>query len=322
MTRIPRWLVSALAVLLALFQVTLGIDNALIAPNPTLVYFALAAYLLTSIPTLIFYSGLRIPAFLAIFNLSVAALVPLISHTQLDPNNLELYATWYVMAIGLLMGATALRGHIALAWFGTGLLVLQQINWAGPEIGIQSGLPGAIAWVIVGNAIAKGLERAYEEANKFNKVALEADLKKSASAASEIERRTRAERIISSALPMLERIKSSDGRLSEAEKFEAKLLEASLRDEIRGRELMSDEIRSAVRKARERGVEVVLLDEGGLNDFSEEKKNSILNEAALELGSIDEGRVTLRSPVGEAWSVTLVASRPGVSKPDVWRKFK
>ena len=99
------------------------------------------------------------------------------------------------------------------------------------------------------------------------------------------------------------------------------MLEASLRDEIRGRGLMTPAIRSAAQKARLRGVEVVILDEGGLDDTSEGNRSEILAKVAAAFEDVHEGRITLRAPAEEAWRVTLVATRAGIAKPDIWLKF-
>jgi len=120
---------------------------------------------------------------------------------------------------------------------------------------------------------------------------------------------------------MLNIIKSSHGKLTEGQKQEARLLEASLRDEIRGRGLMTNPIREAVKAARMRGIEVVLLDEGGLDQLTQRHRSEILGQVAESIADVKEGRITLRAPTDEAWRVTLVATRPGIAKPDLWLKF-
>ena len=95
-------------------------------------------------------------------------------------------------------------------------------------------------------------------------------------------------------------------------------MEAELRDEIRGRQILNDALRKSVRAARRRSVEVIVLDEGGLDGLPFPKANIIRNRLARELDSINEGRVTIRSPRQEQHRVTFVASRPGTAKPDVW----
>jgi hypothetical protein len=123
------------------------------------------------------------------------------------------------------------------------------------------------------------------------------------------------------ALPMLTIIQNQHGALDDNQKLEAKLLEASLRDEIRGTGLINPYVRESVKLARLRGVEVILLDEGGLDHVEQGHKQEILFKASEAISRIHSGRVTLRAPAGESWCVTLVATRPGIAKPDLWLKF-
>ncbi len=84
---------------------------------------------------------------------------------------------------------------------------------------------------------------------------------------------------------------------------------------------MTDSIRNAAKSARSRGVEVIILDEGGLDQVTPFNRDEILEKIAETFGQVKEGRITLRAPSGEAWKVTLVASRSGIAKPDIWLKF-
>jgi hypothetical protein len=175
--------------------------------------------------------------------------------------------------------------------------------------------------VFAGHAISKGIERAAKSAQKYTQQALEDETQLVVSKSAALERRNRLELALAGALPMLKIIESQNGKLTDSQKIEARLLEASLRDEIRGRELLNDDVRSAVRDARNRGIEVVILDEGGVDQLSPDDKKEILTKVCAAIKDVEQGRVTLRAPIGEAWRVTLVATRPGVAKPDIWLKF-
>ena len=99
------------------------------------------------------------------------------------------------------------------------------------------------------------------------------------------------------------------------------MLEASLRDDIRGRTLLNQRLRTELTIARSRGIEAVILDEGGLLDLSEPEREEIRDKIADALSRISEGRVTIRAPKGEKWAATLVATRSGTQEPDVWLRF-
>jgi hypothetical protein len=110
--------------------------------------------------------------------------------------------------------------------------------------------------------------------------------------------------------------------LNEAQRREALLLEAGLRDEIRGANLLTDPMRAAIKAARLRGIEVLVMDEGGLDCLKEDERTTLLNKAAESIAVVEAGRLTIRAPKQEEWRVTVVAVRPGESKPDLWLKLR
>lgn len=312
---------GTLGVLFAVFHAVLGFTTIPTIADPFDSILALVLYLATVLPTIVLYRGVKLPNAQAIINLAAAALIPILVDTYLSPEALTPYSTWYVMGVATLMAATAVRQQLAIAWIGTFLLILQVINWGGVIVGIQAGLLGATMVVFAGHAISVGLAKAYRDTMAFNEETLEFEKQKITNAVASEVRRSRLEKALAGALPMLNLIKESKGRLSDSEKLSARLLEAELRDEIRGRDFMSEEIKAAIRAARARGVEVVVLDEGGLADLNSNEKSILLDQIVSAILKVQEGRLTLRAPQGESWKATLVASRPGVSSPDLWLKF-
>lgn len=321
MIRIPRWLVAILGLLFGLFHAGLGFASLAGVEKYGYPLVAILLYLAAIIASMIFYRGPNLPMPQAILNLAVAAIVPLLVNSNLDPITADAYSTWYVVGIATLMATTAVRQQKLVAWIGTALLVLQVISWAGLFGGIQAGLIGALLLVFAGHTISVGLKSAYSRTMEFTEAARNSQIQAVANAAASEERRARLDFALRGALPILQMIDSQKGKLSDTQKLEARLLEASLRDEIRGRGLMSDEIREAVRQARLRGVEVIVLDEGGLDLISDSARKEILKKVALSFEQVSSGRLTLRAPADESWKVTLVATRPGVAKPDIWLKF-
>lgn len=321
MIRIPRWLVAILGVLFGLFHAGLGFASLDGYRDPALAIIAILLYIVAVIASMTFYRGPNLPMPQAIFNLGVAALVPLLINSELDPRTADGYSTWYVVGVATLMATTAVRQQKLIAWVGTFILVVQVIAWAGVIAGIQTGLIGALMLVFSGHTISVGLRNAYRDTMAFTKLALDTQTEKVVNAAASEERRARLDTALRGALPMLNQIKNQGGKLSDEQKLEARLLEASLRDEIRGRGLMTDAIRQAAKDARLRGVEVVILDEGGLDQLTNAHRDEILSKVASTIAEVGEGRITLRAPAEEAWRVTLVATRHGIAKPDIWLKF-
>jgi len=321
MIRIPRWLVGVLGTLFALFHAGLGISNIPDTAEPQLAIVALSIYLATVLPTIILFRDPALPTAQALVNLAAAALIPILVNSHLEPESMSAYSTWYVMGVATLMSATAVRQQKLIAWFGTFLLVIQVVSWAGIEIGIQTGLLGAVMFVFAGHAVSVGLAKAYRDTTLFNNEKLETEKQKIANTVASEVRRAKLESALRGALPMLNLIKDSQGKLTEAQKSEARLLEAELRDEIRGRDLMTSSVRQAVKAARLRGVEVIILDEGGVANLNDFDKSKLLEQAVESINKVNEGRITFRAPVGESWHATLVASRPGIAKPDIWLKL-
>lgn len=321
MIRIPRWLVAILGVLFSGFHAFLGFSTIQDNVDPFDSIFALTIYLATVLPTIVLFRGVKLPSSQAILNLAAAALIPILVGSHLSPAALTPYSTWYVLGVATLMAATAVRQQLAIAWIGTATLVLQVVQWGGLIVAIQAGLLGALMLVFAGHAISVGLAKAYRDTMAFTQEALENEKEKTANAVASEVRRGRLEKALAGALPMLNQIRESKGSLTDFEKSNARLLEAELRDEIRGRDFMTDEVKAAIRAARDRGVEVVVLDEGGLAILSQDDKSKLLSEISKNIDQVKTGRLTLRAPQGESWNATLVASRPGVSSPDLWLKF-
>ena len=239
MIRIPRWLVAILGLLFGLFHAGLGFASLIGVEKIGYPVIAILLYLAAIIASMIFYRGPNLPLTQAILNLAVAAIVPLLVNANLDPQTADAYSTWYVVGIATLMATTAVRQQKLIAWIGAALLVIQVVSWAGLFAGIQAGLIGALLLVFAGHTISVGLKSAYRRTMEFTEAARNSQTQAVANAAASEERRARLDLALRGALPMLREIESQRGKLSNSQKLEARLLEASLSDEIRGHGLMS-----------------------------------------------------------------------------------
>ena len=95
--------------------------------------------------------------------------------------------------------------------------------------------------------------------------------------------------------------------------MEAHLLEAELRDEIRAPYFTGTEVVAAARRARSRGVEVVLFDDrgdatrGGSTEYEERLRARIVERAVAALDEAGAGRVVVRAcPAGRPWAATIL----------------
>jgi hypothetical protein len=319
MIRLPRWFIFTIALLLVLNPAATAILSFFSYTNQGFALSALAIYIVAGFTSVLYYKSLRMPLPLALFNLVLALILPILINLSLDLSARGSHATWYVTGVATLMGINAVRQHKIIAWLGIVVLTTQVVLWGGIDFLFNSGLAGALGLVVAGHAIAVGLDRSAKEAASYLEIAKTTEAASAVDSAVRQERSKRSNETLVGVLPTL--LKIRDGHLGPRERNEAKLLEAELRDEIRGRALLNQALRDSVRAARSRGVEVVLLDEGGLEQLSEETREAYRARLATELDQIREGRVTIRAPHQDRYKVTFVASRSGTAKPDVFLKL-
>ena len=319
MIRLPHWFVVSIASLLVLNPaVSAGLELYRNGLEPTST-IALVLYLLVGLTSILYYRELKMPLALALLNLAVGLSLPTLVNLTLPENFLGTTATWYVTGVATLMAITAIRQHKAVAWIGTVSLVGQVFAIGGFEYLFNTGLGGAIALVAAAHALSVGLENSAKQRQLYLETAKAMEAATAADSAARQERSKRITTTLQGTLPMLQKIAS--GKLTDQDRQDAKVLEAELRDEIRGRNLVTPKLKTTIQAARLRGVEVILLDEGGLDGAPETLKEQITDRLARELEDISEGRVAIRArQVGQA-RVTFVASRSGTAKPDKFLKI-
>jgi hypothetical protein len=321
MIRVSRFAISLIGILFGLFHAVLGVYWLASYIDPGLGVVALGLYVVAILTTMGLYRGLHMPAAQAVFNAAVAVALPLIVNPLIADGTHNTFATWYVGGLGVLLSATAVRQHRTIAWVATGLVCFTVVFWGGLTAIYDSGLIGMVLLVAAGQAMSLGVERASSDVKRLADQAQAEASEAAATTAQRLERQVRLQQALTASRPILERIVASGGRLSVAEQLESRLAEASLRDEIRGRGLINARVRDAVRLARLRGVEVLLLDEGGLDQSEPELRERLLADVANAIDGIAAGKVTVRSPQGEPWMLTVVALNPGSAVPDLWLKL-
>lgn len=110
---------------------------------------------------------------------------------------------------------------------------------------------------------------------------------------------------------MLQQILQQDGRLTQADRNECRLLHQAIRDETRGRLLLNDAVREQVRTHRRRGAVVQLLDDGHLNHLGPEDLARLQNDIARKIADLTSDRIIVRSGKqrgSETDVVTVVAT--------------
>ncbi len=311
---VPRLLIVGMGVVFSCYHLVLALfslSRGYVA-DAAPVFVAMVVYALATAVSLGPFGRLRMPPWVAYLNIAVAVAVPLLVTSQLDVNRPggNGYATWYVAAVGTLMTITSTRRRHWQAWVGISSLVVQTILWAGPGALGGIGVIGSVVWVAVSHILSRGLAGAANDAKGFAAAEREATEWSAAQEAHLYERQFRLAQTSTMALPMLQRIAETDGELTEAERLECRHLEGAIRDEIRGRRLLNDDVRREVMAARQRGASVSLFDEGGLDELSPEEFGEVLGRLAQALRSTDADRIVVRTAAeGSDVAVTVVGLR-------------
>ena len=318
---VSRVTISIVIFLYSCYHAWLGWGSLYAYSMPEVAMAFLAAYLLFSLVSITFFRGVSIPTSLAWLNFSFTAITPLVFTRMIVVNETASYATWFVVGLATLMGITAFRGHVVIGWLGFLTIALQIIIWGGVGTLLNAGVVGALLMVFAGHASGYAIRTADRQASEeiLTQQTFEVEAAKRSTA-----RKVRQERIqqtLQKAEPFLTKITEHDGKLSEDEAIEARLLEAELRDLIRGRGLINERVSEAANKARARGVKVEILDEGGLEEVDPEERSEILLKVAEALDSVQDGKITIRSPKGESWKVTIAAMSPSRDEPSLWERI-
>jgi hypothetical protein len=325
MITVPRTLGIALASLFSAYHVFLALYSVgharQIAPD----LVAVGLYAVATSITLWSTKSARMPVWMAAFDLAVCVAIPLLVTSELDASASNGYATWHVAAVGTLMTIVAVRRRQVFAWFGVGFLALQSVLWTGSVLSLGGlGVIGSIVWVSTAVLMTHALARAARDAQRFVRAEQHATQWQAAQEAHLSERQRRLASTYRMAAPILTEIVRTGGNLTGQQRQECRLLEATMRDEIRGRQLLNDDVRREVRAARRRGTTVSLLDEGGLDDLTPEDRDDVLHRLADAVRRARVDTLIVRTvPRSAQTAVTVVGLRtstvPGADdEVDLW----
>lgn len=309
MISIPRYVIVALAAVFSGYHVLLALVSIGAAKDIVPYVAAMILYSVATVLSLALVKTLRMPLWMALLNTAVCIALPLLVTAQLDPHGSvgSDYSTWYPAAIGTLMVITSTRKRHLLAWIGVLSLAVQTTLWAGVGALATLGVVGSVVWVAVSHVLSHSLARIARDAQQYVIAERAATEWQAAQDAHLFERQFRLQQTNRMALPMLRKIVSSNGDLTDAQRQECVYLEAAIRDEIRGRKLLNDRVREQSMRARRRGSIVTLLDEGGIDELSDEELERVLDSLADALQHSRTDRIIARTvPEGSDVAVTVV----------------
>ncbi|WP_063021139.1 hypothetical protein [Nocardia niwae] len=218
---------------------------------------------------------------------------------------------WTAFAASYVLAVLVLRGRLAAAWLGVagiGVVIAVVGVVAGLRIGVVVGSIVPVATVAGVSLFAAIMRPTQRSLRLLREEAAMRAAAEAAMAAENSERTRQLARLDAVARPILERI--ADGvELTAVEREQCRLLEAELRDGLRAPQLATDQLSSAARGARSRGVEVILLDDGGFAGVPHRVRRQVIDAAIRELDAANDGSVTVRIlPTGRRILATVLAT--------------
>jgi len=307
---IPARVAIGLAALFSVYHLVLAATT---LPRVTDVGPVLACMVLYAAATgaALFVPGRSLPVWTACFSLATALVMPIVAAPVVELGDGPGYGTWWIAAVGTLMVVLVVRGRGAFAWAGVLFLTVFTVAWAGLGALGSLGVLGSVSWVAIATGFAAAMNRATRVTRDFVRAEQETVDWQAAQDAHVFERQFRLSQTTRMALPMLQRIIESCGDLDDVERTECLHLEQAIRDEIRGRSLLSDDVRDEVMRLRRRGATVQLHDDGGLDELEVEEIRRIHARIAEALRQArDADNVIVRTvPEGSDAAVTVVGLR-------------
>lgn len=222
------------------------------------------------------------------------------------------YAAWHTAASYTLLVVINLRGRIFLSWSGGVLSVVMTVVWAsGAASGWTGGVLMSIAtigWLIVATGVSHFLDNNNRLITQYAADARASVDRYAAEKALGVARTQWMDHVRRVAAPALEQICTRKDIPTEVQRQEYTLIEAQLRDEVRGRSLATDHVLEAAWSARKRGVTVHLIDDGG-EDLSPSLVTRAADQVITVLDQAQIGTVTVRiRPAAGAPVVTILTS--------------
>lgn len=246
-----------------------------------------------------------------------APCVTLLGWWGLQPTGWEgSFATWFLGANAFPLFALCLRGRAISAFAAHAGVVAITLAWMPViEHDLIFGITATMRYTILLVCAVLFRLGLLQATNRMRAVRAERERLAAESAETEgrFEEREQRVRVIADlAEPVLARVAAGEPHSAELAR-DAANVEASIRDSLRAFGLVREPLLGAVRSARLRGVEVVLLDDSD-GEVDDGTLDRVATTAAETLVDVGYGRVTIRLlPPGREAVATIVADlEPGV----------
>ena len=236
-------------------------------------------------------------------------LLPLLGSVGLDPVR-DSYSSgaWYVSGVACLVVVLLWRRRAVAAWTLLGGLVLHTYAWGGFDALNGFGVVAAALLIAIMAAGSWAVARTEHHLSSFSVAEREALEWEAAQGAYHAERQVRLATTARLASGMLHRIAAAQDGLTEDDRLECRVLEQTIRDEIRGRRLLNDAMREQVIAHRRRGALVQVNDDGGIDDIPFDVLEPMLAQIVDAIADLRSDRIIIRTaPRDSDKAVTVVA---------------
>ena len=231
----------------------------------------------------------RLPRWKAALGTVAGAAVPVLGTVAVDPLR-DSYASggWSVSAAGCMAVVLHWRRREPLAWLLTAALVVHTLFWAGPDGLDRFSVSATVLLIAVLAGGGWALQRTA------------GDMQRSSAA----ERRELEYRAAQDAYHAERQL-----RIDPADGAECRVLEQTIRDEIRGRRLLNDVLRDRIIALRRGGAIVQVNDDGGIDDLDPAVIDPLLTRVAEAIAPLQSDRIIIRtSPADSPSALTVVAT--------------
>jgi hypothetical protein len=304
---VPRWFSAGIASAIAAYTAAFAIIWIATGRSPLTNLIALGFFGLAFGLCINRTGRATLPATIVITASGV--LLPVLGSVGLDPVH-DSYSSgaWYVSGVACLVVVLLWRRRATAAWVLMGFLLVHTYAWGGFDALNGFGVVAATLLIAIMAAGGWAVARTEHHLASYSEAEREALEWEAAQDAYHAERQVRLATTARLASAMLHRIAGATDGLTDADRFECRVLEQTIRDEIRGRRLLNDAVREQVVAHRRRGALVQVNDDGGIDDVPAEVLEPMLAQVAAALDGLTSDRIIIRTaPRDSDKAVTVVA---------------
>ncbi len=207
------------------------------------------------------------------------------------------FESWSIGFIAILCGALVFYERHAAAWTGMGFMVLSVLPWVIVDnrsrmliITLPIGhFITLTAWTAICTLASWASVRIIRD--EHQRMELEAERIENEQAAAVVE--SMLDRLDGQVRPIIQLVANGESLTPDIRR-QAELLEAELRDDIRGGVRLPALVKGPVRAARERGIIAILMDDRGDAPLPEPVEEALLENATRILDATSSGQVVIR----------------------------